>query len=153
MQFITRLIRRLRGTAEPGAMPIETAQQIVQSFADFLEQSDPTPGYIADASELPHDKETLKHAIATCIASTSDPVLIEHLRNGYLMLSAWQEGVGGRQMELAFSRDEPGSRPVEPGEELSPEGIDPWISVVEAEQVTLLSELKTMGAYGIKSGS
>lgn len=52
------------------------------------------PGRIIDASRLPHPKASLKQALLMCIGSGASNSLEEHLKAGYLMLSAFQTNVG-----------------------------------------------------------
>lgn len=92
MKLFSRLFGRL-----PGAdyeLDFLNAQRMVLDYARFLENSAPMPGRIIDTSKLPHPKESLKHALVMCIGSGSDPRLEEHLKAGYLMLSAFQPEVG-----------------------------------------------------------
>lgn len=69
------------------------AQRMVLDYARFLEHSPPMPGRVMDAAGLPHRKEELKEALLMCISNTGDARLEQHLRHGYLMLSAFQEGL------------------------------------------------------------
>lgn len=91
-----KLFSRLFGR-QPGAeyeLDFLKAQRMVLDYARFLETSAPMPGRVIDAAKLPHSKENLKHALLMCIGSGSDHRLEEHLKAGYLMLSAFQSGVG-----------------------------------------------------------
>jgi hypothetical protein len=66
----------------------------VLDYARFLENYAPMPGRIIDASRLPHPKASLKQALLMCIGSGASNSLEEHLKAGYLMLSAFQTNVG-----------------------------------------------------------
>ena len=92
MKLFTRLFGRLSG-AEHELQFIQ-AQRMVLDYARFLENSAPMPGRIVDSSQLPHPKGALKRALLMCIGSSSDARLEEHLKAGYLMLSAFQTDVG-----------------------------------------------------------
>ena len=90
------MFTRLFGQPNHGAREMDYvgAQRMVLDYARYLERSAPMPGQIVDATRLPHDKSTLRDALLFCIGNSSDPRLEEHLKAGYLMLSAFQEGVG-----------------------------------------------------------
>jgi len=76
------------------ALNFVNAQRMVLDYARFLENSAPMPGRIIDASRLPHPKASLKQALLMCIGSGASNSLEEHLKAGYLMLSAFQTNVG-----------------------------------------------------------
>ena len=76
------------------ALNFVNAQRFVLDYARFLENSAPMPGRIIDASRLPHPKASLKQALLMCIGSGASNSLEEHLKAGYLMLSAFQTNVG-----------------------------------------------------------
>jgi hypothetical protein len=76
------------------ALNFVNAQRMVLDYARFLENSAPMPGRIIDASRLPHPKASLKQALLMCIGSGASNRLEEHLKAGYLMLSAFQTNVG-----------------------------------------------------------
>lgn len=75
------------------ALNFVNAQRMVLDYARFLENSAPMPGRIIDASRLPHPKASLKQALLLCIGSGASNSLEEHLKAGYLMLSAFQTNV------------------------------------------------------------
>jgi hypothetical protein len=75
------------------ALNFVNAQRMVLDYARFLENSAPMPGRIIDASRLPHPKASLKQALLMCIGSGASNNLEEHLKAGYLMLSAFQTNV------------------------------------------------------------
>jgi hypothetical protein len=154
MKFIKRLFRRAVIGAGHSGQSLEAARNIVEAFAVFLETSAPLPGRVADVDQLPHDKEAIKEAFSICIAGTSDPVLIEHLRHGYLLLSAWQENVGDQVLGLDYHGLDLSGDPMEIAEVIQRESeqMEPWNMLIEVEQATLTSELKTMGAYGTNTG-
>jgi hypothetical protein len=45
----------------------------------------------------------LKSALMTCISNSDDPRLEEHLKAGYLMLSAFQQDVGSEELGTDFA--------------------------------------------------
>ena len=79
------------------------AQRMVLDYARFLEDAAPMPGRIVDQSRLPHSKPALKRALLMCIGNSSDDRLEEHLKAGYLMLSAFQPEVGERGLGTDFA--------------------------------------------------
>jgi len=85
------------------ALNFVNAQRMVLDYARFLENSAPMPGRIIDASRLPHHKASLKQALLMCIGSGASNSLEEHLKAGYLMLSAFQTNVGNVGLGTDFA--------------------------------------------------
>ncbi|MFV8817076.1 hypothetical protein [Haliea sp. E17] len=81
----------------------DEARHIVDDYARFLAQSGPMPGQVMDASLLPHPKHRIRSAVLLCLNCNLDPVLGEHLEAGYLLLSAFQDGVGPRAVGEVFA--------------------------------------------------
>ena len=79
------------------------AQRTVLDYARYLEECPPMLGRILDVTKLPHDKERLKSALLACISHSHDERLEEHLKAGYLMLSAFQPGVGEQDIGTDFA--------------------------------------------------
>ena len=79
------------------------AQRKVLDYARYLEACPPMLGRIIDVSKLPHDKQMLKSALLMCISHSNDERLEEHLKAGYLMLSAFQPHVGERDIGTDFA--------------------------------------------------
>ena len=98
----------LRETADPGRdapeQAIQTAQKIAQAYGHVLDSSAPLPGCVANASHLPYDKDTIKHALTICLSANNDPHLTQYLKHGYLQLAGWQYGVGDKTLGLDFTR-------------------------------------------------
>jgi hypothetical protein len=101
MNLFTRLFGRLSGAEQEH--DFLQAQRMVLDYARYLEKSAPMPGRIVDTEHLPHPKNSLKRALLMCIGSTSDPRLEEHLKAGYLMLSAFQSNVGEQGLGSDFA--------------------------------------------------
>ncbi|TDG13496.1 hypothetical protein E2F43_08125 [Seongchinamella unica] len=101
MKMFTRLFGRVGG--DHRELDFLQAQRMVLDYARFLEHSAPMPGRIADQSRLPHPKARLKSALLLCIGNSSDERLSEHLRAGYLMLSAFQPDVGEQALGTDFT--------------------------------------------------
>ncbi len=100
-----KLFSRLFGRQEVAEQELDflQAQRMVLDYARFLEHSGPMPGRIVDQDQLPHSKPKLKQALRLCIGSSSDLRLEEHLKAGYLMLSAFQPNVGEKALGTDFA--------------------------------------------------
>lgn len=155
MKIIKRLFGFRNTRQDHGRLSADTAQRVVNEYAMFMEDSAPLPGRVADAADLPHEKETIKAALATCIAKSSDPVLVEHLRHGYLMLSAWQDGVGDTPIGVDYTQLDLGADPMDVAEEIQrcADLMKAWTPLIDAEQETLTRELNAMGAYLSQTGT
>ena len=101
MKMFTRLFGRR--DVPHREMDFLQAQRMVLDYARFIEDSAPMPGRIVDQSRLPHPKDRLKNALLLCIGNNSDERLAEHLKAGYLMLSAFQPEVGGQGLGTDFT--------------------------------------------------
>ena len=101
MAIFTRLFGRRRRADRQGSFI--DAQRRVLDYARYLENNPPMPGRIRDLEVLPHDKQVLKGALLMCISNGDDHRLEEHLKAGYLMLSAFQQGVGPGEAGTDFS--------------------------------------------------
>ena len=99
------IFTRLFGRRDPAAerQSFVRAQRRVLDYARYLEECPPMLGRILDQSKLPHNKESLKSALLMCIGNTHDERLEEHLKAGYLMLSAFQSGVGEQDIGADFA--------------------------------------------------
>jgi hypothetical protein len=128
-------------------MSPEMAEQVVQRYGGCVATCAPLPGRVADTALLPYSKAVIKEALALSISSSADPELREHLRCGYLMLSAWQDGVGLEPLGPDFTRLNLEADPLEIATaiEEQTEAVSPWRPVIEAEQEVLQRELASMG--------
>ncbi len=147
MGVFNRLLRRDVTRASATGLDIETARGIVQDYKVFLETSAPMPGRVADVSELPHSKDLIKDAISVCITVLGDPQLTKHLKYGYLMLSAWQNGVGANTLGPDFSQLDLDIDPLELAQQIQEQSapMEKWSPVIRAEQAKLTSDLRAMG--------
>ena len=100
MAIFTRIFGR--GRVEEKQLGYVDAQRKVLDYARYLEMQPPMPGRIVDQDSLPHPKNELKVALKMCIANSEDVRLAEHLKSGYLMLSAFQAGVGVKALGTDF---------------------------------------------------
>ena len=148
MGIFNRLLGREKSNQVSHQLNIEEAQRIVQDYGDFLAISSPPPGAVADVNKLPHDKPVIKEALATCISVIRDPELAEHLKHGYLMLSAWQIGVGDKNRGLDFTRINLDMDPLELAEliQRKSDTMDDWRPLIKTEQATLTAELNALVA-------
>ena len=139
--------RSKAGNDAYGALDLETAHRIVQDYADFLKTSAPLPGRLADERQLPHRKLNIKDALSVCINASSDPELIGHLKNGYLMLSAWQPGVGDSDIGVDFASLNLEADPLDVAEQIQrqSEVKHLWDPLIQAEQTELALELRALG--------
>ena len=126
---------------------IRSAQRIAQSYGHVLASSAPLPGCVADASQLPYEKDTIKQALAICLCASSDPQLIRQLKHGYLQLTAWQNGVGDKTLGLNFTRIDLEADPNEIAALLEEHSaaMAPWYTLIKDEHVTLEAELRALG--------
>ena len=149
MHYLTRLLgccksRTERKHHEPG-----TAKQLVEGYLYFLESWGPLPGRVADTKQLPYSKDAIKATLSARLMITQDPRCSERLRQSYLMLSAWQEGVGDEAIGLNFEQLDLTVAPEELSEiiQIISASMEKWTPLIDAEREALLEELKTMGAY------
>ena len=148
MGIFNRLFKRDTSSTDQHDLSIEAAQQIVQQYRLFLEDSAPLPGRVSDVSRLPHRKEVIKDALLVCIRAFRDPSLTEHLRHGYLMLSAWQSGVGQHDLGPDFTQLDLEADPMELAELIQQKSVaaNKWTPLIKSEQAMLESELQAIGA-------
>ena len=141
------IFHRLFRENTPVARDIGTAQKVVGEYANYLNTCAPLPGCVADSSDLPHDKELIKESLFTCINATGDPELIGHFKNGYLMLSAWQAGVGDNVLGVDFTRVNLEQNPIEVAAQVQDQSdeVERWTPVVVKEQKILAAELISIG--------
>lgn len=147
MGMFNRLFSRKISRARPCELSIETAQRVVQDYRVFLESSAPLPGRVADVSELPHSKDLIKDAISVCITELRDTQLTEHLKYGYLMLSAWQNGVGDKTLGPDFTQLDLEIDPLDLAQQIQQQSapMEKWSPMIKDEQAKLTSELGAMG--------
>lgn len=142
MNVFNRLLKRGKAGNGSTLMSIETAHRVVREYGHFLETSAPLPGCVADVDQLPHSKEYIKAAIGVCVNKIKVPEVIEELKNGYLMLSAWQNDVGEQTLGLDFTQLDLNEDPVLIAQMIQQQsdGIGRWKPMIEADQIALMSE-------------
>ena len=147
MGIFNSLLRKVGARQESAGVDIARAQSVVQDYRVFLEASAPLPGRVADEHQLPHSKELIKHAISVCISVIRDPQLTEHLKHGYLMLSAWQKGVGDANLGVDFTQLDLDIDPIALADIIQRESdvMSKWTPMIKAEQSILRAELTALG--------
>lgn len=144
MAMFTRLFDRRR-RSDGGERFIE-AQRRVLDYARYLEDHPPLPGRIRDTRALPHEKVLLKRALLMCISHASDGRLEEHLKAGYLMLSAFQPGVGSGDIGPDFAALDLDADPLDIATriECDSDRARDLVTRAEAELAALRDELRTL---------
>ena len=145
--MFNRLFKRGYAGVKPPLMSVETAHKVVHGYAGFLETDAPLPGCVADVNQLPYSKEKIKAALALCATTIDAPEITEDLKHGYLLLSAWQEGVGRQISGLNFRELNLDEDPMLTAEKIQHQSasIQRWEPLVKAEQVSLLAEYERLG--------
>ncbi|SDP01730.1 hypothetical protein [Desulforhopalus singaporensis] len=69
-------------------------QEIVKAYGYCMEQEIPNPSCIADSSQLPYPKATIKAALLVALKLEEDEQMKNALKLGYISLADWQDGVG-----------------------------------------------------------
>lgn len=141
------IVQRILGSAPTQEENLALARHVVQAYANFLTTWAPLPGCVADANELPFDKEVIKESLYACINATGDPELIQHFKHGYLMLSAWQDNVGERRLGVDFTAIDLDADPVVIAEAVQCQNdeVAQWTPVVAADQKRLADDLLAFG--------
>ena len=75
-------------------------ERIVQIYGAELSKASVGAGIIGDSSMLPFPKRDIKTALEFAIRLTPEGQMREHLKNGYLALADWQDGVGPKPLGL-----------------------------------------------------
>ena len=141
----------LRVIADPGKdgpdPAIRTARRVAQAYGHVLDSSAPLPGCVADAGQLPYDKDTIKQALVICLNASNDPHLTQYLKHGYLQLAAWQYGVGDKTLGLDFTKIDLEADPHEVAALVQQRSANmaSWDTVIKAEHATLEADLSALG--------
>lgn len=144
--MFNRLLKRRHAELKPALMNVETAHKVIHEYAAFMETGAPLPGCVANVDQLPYPKEKIKAAIAVCATTINAPEITEDLKHGYLMLSAWQEDVGGQTLGLDFRQLNLDEDPMLVAERIQRQSanIERWKPLVKADQVSLLAEFERL---------
>ena len=137
------MFTRLFGSTQDHELRFMDAQRMVLDYARHIESWAPMPGCIADTTALPHAKDAMKKALLLCIASSNGPRMEEHLKAGYLMLSAYQSGVGEEMLGVRFAELDLEDDPAEVAAVINARSGDArkWDSQVRAELQQLQQDL------------
>lgn len=137
------MFSRLFGNTPDHELRFIEAQRMVLDYARHIEGWAPMPGCIADTTALPHAKDAMKKALLLCIANSSEPRMEEHLKAGYLMLSAYQSGVGEQMLGVKFTELDLEADPLEISVLINTRGNEArkWESQVQAELHELQQDL------------
>ena len=150
MKFLDDLLTRNPAGSHitaPTSTDLAAERRVVSDYALFLETSAPMPGRLADSAELPHDKQRIKRALGACINATGDPDVITELKYGYMMLCAWQPGIGEQRIGIDYANLDLESDPLELAEQIQRQSgeLDAWQAQVGAEKKSLAFELMMLG--------
>lgn len=88
-----RKLRRAETEANVQKAYVE-CRNMIADFGELMERSPLGPTEIADASRLPHPKDTLVAAFRLVVGMTKDEAIVAHLRVAALELAQYQDGVG-----------------------------------------------------------
>lgn len=113
----------------------EEAQHKVLSYARCIEDVAPMPGRVVDEMRLPYPKAELKEALLICIDNIPDGRLADELRAGYMLLPAFQPGVGECTLGTDLSRIDLEADPLTVAAQIERESemVRRWKPVIEAE--------------------
>jgi len=146
MNILHRLLSYRKPHPTSALMSIETAHNIVRDYAEFMESSTPLPGCVADVKRLPHPKQRIKDAIGISLKTAINESLVDELKCGYLMLSAWQTGVGDQTLGLDFTRLNLNEDPILLAEKIQRHSskIELWKPMIETDLERLRQEFEEM---------
>jgi hypothetical protein len=85
-------------------MSKQESATIIQAYCDVLKSQAPKPGDVADERLLPFPKDKIKAEIIVALRNESDQNKIDRLKDSYLRLAEWQEGVGMTDQSLDVSQ-------------------------------------------------
>ncbi len=122
---------------------LEEARGAVDDYARFLERAGPMPGQVVDSAVLPLAKNEIRAALLLCLSCSLEPELQEHLEAGYLLLSAFQPGVGPLPVGEAFAGLDLEAPPESISAQLAEDyrGAEPWRQQARDELQQLRREL------------
>lgn len=122
----------------------EQARMIVDAYARFLETSGPLPGQVMDISSLPCEKGEIRRALLLCLNCNLDTDLQADLEAGFLLLSAFQDGVGTLPAGEVFAALDLDACPREINAYLAGEhdAFEPWRKKARTELQRLRREVE-----------
>lgn len=145
MGLLDRFVSRFaHGKSAPVTSPtsIVQVQTILQAYSRVLERSAPAPGTVADAARLPYPKETIESAILFALRVAEDEELRADLRQSFLDLARWQEGVApaGRRSGFRGASTAQADGATTPGQEPA--------AMLQADLDRLIRKLQDSGFAG-----
>lgn len=145
-KIIVELLDTGQDSPQKVDLDLRQCKKIVSAYGAALEKG-PAPGTVADESELPYPKQTIKQALVTLLRATSDSQLRGNLKAGYLSLSDWQRGVGPHRVGFDFGKFDRTSDALSIAKRhaAAEESARPLLTKAEVEQQALASELRKMG--------
>lgn len=125
----------------------DIGEDVVSAYCHVLDGLAPVPGCVADVSELPYPKETIKEALRWRLQRTTDEDFRDTLKVAYVALADWQEGVGPEHRGLDVTRLPAGLSPRERAELIAEKAVDAaqWSARSNAEAERLHRELAALG--------
>jgi hypothetical protein len=149
MGFFDKFFKNGRKNKSDFSMTPELALKIINVYGAVLEKESPCPGCVADANKLPFPKKQIKQALIMGLNSTNDSYMKQNLKNGYIFLADWQEGVGKTDQGinlLAMDLNEDIKELTQKIREQS-ENYKKWEPLVEKERKELEQELKKLNLW------
>lgn len=127
-------------------LTVARARAIVSAYSAILEKG-PVPGTVADASELPFPKETIKRALILLLTETENPKLRGQLKAAYTFLAEWQTGVGPVRLGPDISNYDlsQGALAIAKKHKAEADAVGKWLAVADAEREMLARELEAWG--------
>lgn len=146
MGIFNKVIDAVRGRSEKHELDLGRCREIVAAYGTVLETG-PVPGTVADESELPYPKKTIKQALLVLLKGTTDPQMRGNLKAGYVCLSDWQQGVGPYRVGFDIRMIDQTADTLSIARRIAAteESAKPWLAIAEVEQKALVSELREMG--------
>ena len=148
MGLFANLIDAARGDKKESKMTVAHAEVIVTAYGAIL-ASGPVPGTVADISELPFPKETIKQALLLLLRAKGDSKLREHLKSGFMLLADWQPGVGPVRLgfdvtKIDLTQD---AMVIAKRHKADADAAEKGLTAAKAEQEILVKELQTLGLW------
>lgn len=139
---------KLFGRRNQSEIGFDEAREIVGTYGDLL-GSGPVPGTVADTTELPYPKDTIKKAILVLLRETKDQSMREHLKSGYVALADWQPGVGPIRVGVDATKLDLSGDLNELAKliEARNESAKDWLPKAKAELDLLVKELQQLGHW------
>lgn len=134
---------------KPGSSSGTSPNVVAADFGEVLATRAPSPGTVADITELPYPKNEIKRAILLMLAVTTNSQLREHLKIAYFSLANWQVGVGPTHQGLDITKLDLTKPISDLAKEMVARGdqMQKWQKIAEAEQEALISELRQLGFW------